>query len=330
MKVSIIIPVYNVAPYIKRCLHSVVNQTYTDLECILVDDCGSDNSINLAQDFINEYKGNTSFTILHHERNKGQAAARNTGLKFAKGEYVYFLDSDDAITPSCIEELISLAMKYPDADFIQGNLLDEAGNTSKYGWKSTLPEYCNTHDELEHYILSVVVFSACNKVIKTSFLKEHNLYFPEGIIHEDLYWTFFIAKHAKAVGFVNQGTYIYYINDNSTMTSISHQARIRRYSSRLYASEAFCADLDKEQIVSKRQRHFVAGNLTCAMIEVAALHSFKHWCIFWKHVCKLYASHKSLTFWQHLLFLFMMPPLCFPIGIKAWYWRLQRYIVNNI
>ena len=330
MKVSIIIPVYNVAKYIKRCLQSVTDQTYQDIECIVVDDCGNDNSIELAQEFIKGYHGTIEFKFLHHNHNKGQSAARNTGIRCAKGNYVFFLDSDDAILPDSIESLMALAIKYPQADFIQGNLVDETGNLSKYGWNDTLPEFCDNHNNLERYILSDVVFSACSKVIKTSFLTDNHLYFPEGIIHEDLYWTFFLAKFAKAVGFVNQGTYIYYINDNSTITNLFPEARIRRYSSRLIASEAFCADLDKEQHASRYQRLFIAGNLTSAMIEVAALHSFRHWCTFWRHILKLYYNHSRLTIWQHLLFLFMMPPLCFPIGIKGWYWRLQRYIVNNI
>lgn len=330
MKVSIIIPVYNVASYIERCLQSVVDQTYTDIECILVDDCGSDDSIDIAQEFIKNYKGDIEFSILRHEKNKGQAAARNTGLKSAKGEYMYFLDSDDVITSDCIEELMTLSLKYPNAAFAQGNFLDNEGNINKYGWRIQLPEYCNEHVKLENIILSVVVTSACNKVIRKSFLTEHELYFPEGIIHEDMYWSFFLAKHTKSASFLNKGTYIYYINNNSTMTSISDQARIRRYSSRLYASEAFCTELDKERKASRCQRHYVAGNLTCAMIEVAALHSFKHWRKFWQYVWKLHASHKDLTFWQHILFLFLMPPLCFPIGIKGWYWRVQKYIVNRI
>ncbi len=330
MKVSVIIPVYNVSSYIDRCLQSVANQTYTDIECILVDDCGNDNSVTIVQKFIEDYQGNMTFTLLHHDRNRGLSAARNTALRQAKGEYVYFLDSDDAITPDCIELLMALIVKYPDADFAQGNFLDENGNINKYGWHIHLPEHCNEHDKLEDYILAVVVTSACNKVIKKSFLTEHELYFPEGILHEDMYWSFFLAKHTKAVVYVNKGTYIYYINDNSIVTSISRQSRVRRYTSRLYASEAFCADLDKEKESTPCQRHYVVGNLTSTMIEVAALHSLHHWCIFWKHVGKLYASHHGLTFWQHILFLFMMPPLCFPISIKAWYWRLQRYIVNKI
>ena len=330
MKVSIIIPVYNVAPYIERCLQSVVDQTYKDIECILVDDCGTDNSIELAQNFINNYNGNITFSILHHDKNKGLSAARNTALKNAKGEYVYFLDSDDAITSDCIEVLMSLTTKYPDATFAQGNFLDRDMYISRYGWKIQLPEYCHEHENLEKIILFTVVTSACNKVIKKSLFTEENLFFPEGIVHEDMYWTFFLVKYTKAAAFVNKGTYIYYINDNSIVTAVSDHARIRRYSSRLYASEVFCADLDKEKMASRCQRHYLAGNLTCAMIEVAALHSFKHWCKFWQHVWKLHASHKNLTFWQHILFLFLMPPLCFPIGIKGWYWRVQKYIVNRI
>ena len=176
----------------------------------------------------------------------------------------------------------------------------------------------------------MVVTSAWNKLLKTSFLTEHQLFFPEGIIHEDMYWIFFLTKHTKAVSFVNKGTYLYYINPNSIITSIDPNVRIKRYSSRLYASEAFFADIDKEKSISRNRRLFIAGNLTSAMIEVAALHSLNHWCKFWHHVWKLYANHKNLTFWQHIFFLFLMPPLCFPIGIKGWYWRVQKYIVNRI
>ena len=330
MKVSIIVPIYNVAPYIKRCLQAVADQTYKDIECILIDDCGSDNSIDLAKEFIYEYKGSILFTILHHDKNKGLSAARNTGLRYAKGEYVYFLDSDDAITSDCIESLMDFAKKYPDAAFVQGNFLDEEGNINRYGWHMHLSEYYKNHDELEELILSKVVTSACNKIIKKTFLTDLNLIFPEGILHEDMYWSFFLAKYTKAAAYVNKGTYIYYCNNNSIVTSLSNQSRIKRYSSRLYASDAFCSNLEKEKKSSKRQRLYIAGNLTSAMIEVAALHSLKHWFIFWRHILKIYVNHKKLTFWQHVLFLFMMPPLCFPIGIKGWYWRVQRYIVNNI
>lgn len=97
-RVSIIIPIYNVEPYILECLQSVDKQTIgDDIECILVDDCGTDNSVLVAEDFIKSYNGRVHFTLIHHQKNGGLSAARNTGIHAAHGEYLYFLDSDDTI-----------------------------------------------------------------------------------------------------------------------------------------------------------------------------------------------------------------------------------------
>ena len=144
MKVSIIIPVYNVAPYIKRCLDSIVAQTFQNIECILVDDCGTDNSKEIVQQYIDNYQGYIQFKIIHHEKNLGLSGARNTGIRIATGEWLYFLDSDDAVTPNCISSLLALKDKYPDVDFVQGNLLDENGEISHYGFNN-IPEYCTLY-----------------------------------------------------------------------------------------------------------------------------------------------------------------------------------------
>ena len=99
MKVSIIIPVYNVSLYIERCIKSVMSQTYQDIECILVNDATPDDSIAIAERLIADYNGTIQFRILNHEHNKGQSTARNTGIDASTGDYLYFLDSDDEITP---------------------------------------------------------------------------------------------------------------------------------------------------------------------------------------------------------------------------------------
>ena len=80
-KITVIIPIYNVEQYIRSCLHSVANQTMTDgIECILINDCGNDNSVAVAEKFIKEYHGKIHFILIHHEQNKGLSAARNTGI----------------------------------------------------------------------------------------------------------------------------------------------------------------------------------------------------------------------------------------------------------
>ena len=106
MLISIVIPVFNVEIFISECLQSVIRQTYTGpLECIVVDDCGTDKSIEIAEQLIAEYDGPIDFKVLHHDHNRGLSAARNTGMDAAKGDYVYFLDSDDWISDDCIEKL---------------------------------------------------------------------------------------------------------------------------------------------------------------------------------------------------------------------------------
>ena len=108
-RISIIIPVYNVEQYVDECLQSVANQTMTEgIECIIVDDCGQDNSATIAKHFVDSYQGDIRFTFIQREKNGGLSAARNTGIEAATGEYVYFLDSDDYLVPSAIETLISI------------------------------------------------------------------------------------------------------------------------------------------------------------------------------------------------------------------------------
>ena len=118
-KVSIIIPVYNVASFIIQCLDSVRSQSYTNLEVILVDDCGTDNSMAVVQEYLKHHSF-TEVKILHHTHNRGLSAARNTGLEAATGEYVFFLDSDDELTDDCISVMAEPIEKFYH-DFVIAN-----------------------------------------------------------------------------------------------------------------------------------------------------------------------------------------------------------------
>lgn len=101
--ISIIVPIYNVKDYVKDCIDSIQNQTYKDYEVILVDDCGRDDSVAIAENMLKE--GHVNYLILHHDHNRGLSAARNTGFAKAKGEYVLFVDSDDTLSLDCLENL---------------------------------------------------------------------------------------------------------------------------------------------------------------------------------------------------------------------------------
>ena len=119
MKVSIIIPVYNVSKYIERCLKSALDQTWKDLEIILVDDCTPDDSMDIARSVLETSSRSNMVTILKHEKNRGLSAARNTGIRQAKGDYLYFLDSDDYLPVNSIELLADAAIRH-NVDFVIG------------------------------------------------------------------------------------------------------------------------------------------------------------------------------------------------------------------
>lgn len=333
MKVSIIIPIYNVENYIVRCLDSVTQQSFKgEIECILVDDCGTDKSIEIAEQYIHDYSGqNVQFRLIHHTHNQGQAAARNAGIKASTGDYIFFLDSDDAITPNCIAILADLMRKYPQADFAQGNLLDSGGKISHYGFKSPIKEYISNTDELEETILSKVVTSACNRLMKRSMFHHDDMFFPIGMIHEDMYWVYFLSKHVKSAAFTPVGTYVYYINDNSTMTSIKKTVRIKRYTSRLRAADAYIYDLRNNTYTNHWRHQYLALNLLSCLTELIPLHSAKHWTHFGASIIRIgFTNIRELNCAWLLFGIILLPPFGFISGGKKIRWRIQKYIISKL
>lgn len=330
MKVSIIIPIYNVALYIKRCLDSVVAQTFQDIECILVDDCGTDNSVDIAQQYIDNYQGQIHFKFIHHEKNLGLSGARNTGIRIATGEWLYFLDSDDTIVPNCLSTLLALKDKYPNIDFVQGNLLNENGEISHYGFNN-IPEYCNNPITIEDIMLRKVITSAWNRLVKRSLLIENNLFFPVGMVHEDMYWVYFLSKYVHAAAFSTTGTYIYYTNEGSIMTAASRATRIKRFTSRLRASEAYLKDIKANNYENHIRHQYLAVNLLSCLTELVPLNSFKHWIGFWIFILQIGSLNiLKFTLYRLLLAIILLPPICFFSGRKKCRWRVQKLIISRI
>ena len=175
LSISIIIPVYNVAEYIAECVQSVMRQSYKGaIECIIVDDCSPDDSISVAEQLITNYKGPISFHVLHHDHNRGLSAARNTGMKVAKGDYIYFLDSDDYISDDCIEKLASPLQKR-DYDMIIGDYEtfgDYQVPSLLFEKQDEIIGNENIFHELAERQIPVI---ACNKIYNLTFLKRNNI-----------------------------------------------------------------------------------------------------------------------------------------------------------
>jgi hypothetical protein len=219
MKISIVIPVCNVAPYVVRCMDSVVCQTYGDLECIIVDDCGEDRSMEIVRERLAAYAGRVEFKIACHDRNRGLSAARNTGTNAATGEYVYYLDGDDLILPDSIE-LLAKPLEKAQLDVVIGNYAS-GGNAMCFLPLRTPYEICQSNQEIRRAYLSEEWYvMAWNKLVRRAFLMENRLQFLEGLLHEDHLWSFKLACTAQSMGVVNVITYVYYMRQGSiTMSS---------------------------------------------------------------------------------------------------------------
>lgn len=226
--ISIIIPVYNVEPYIEACLNSVIHQSYDRIiECIVVDDCGSDNSMNIADKVIANYNGSISFKIVHHDCNRGLSAARNTGMDAAIGDYLFFLDSDDYISDECIERLVEPLNNY-QFDLVIGNYqhVDENKNNlvSDYIIKISDKTMLLHEDILHAYSLHQITPLAWGRLIHSDFVRSNKLYFMEGILHEDELWSFQVFNLSKSLFFVNQKLYYYRIRKRSITNSKTNKS----------------------------------------------------------------------------------------------------------
>ncbi len=214
--ISIIIPVYNAEKYIKRSLLSAQNQTYRNLEIIIINDGSQDQSVHICQ----EIAKNDSRILIYSQKNEGSSSARNYGLKLATGDYVYFLDSDDYISLTCIEHLVKLVFKYPDVTIVQGGVkIGHQQPPRTYNRKHT-PEYSSNRKWIKKAILhrKPILVTPWNKLIRLDFIRKHDLYFINGIRHEDEAWTYHLAKYVQSIAFCFEDTYFYNINNpNSVM-----------------------------------------------------------------------------------------------------------------
>lgn len=233
MEVSIIIPIYNVSKYIERCLRSVLDQTWKDLEVILVDDCTPDDSMDIVRRVLETSPRRSIVTILKHEENRGLSAARNTGIRQATGDYLYFLDSDDYLPENSIELLADAAIQYK-VDFVIGDF-EIAG-----AFRKIPPLLLNTGMLIDNKaVLSTFskaqwTVMACNKLINRSFLIKEHLFFKEGLLHEDDLWSFMVACKACNAYVVKEKTYFYYLQPNSitgrpSVKNLESRVRIIEY-----------------------------------------------------------------------------------------------------
>lgn len=226
--ISVIMPVFNVEKYIADALNSLENQTFTEFEIICVDDCSTDHSL----DILLQYANNNPYISIYHQKNCGQSVARNRGLNYARGEYIYFMDSDDILQETALEMLYNRCVKYDlDVVYFDGEVF------------SDLPENDFTEKQFENYYNRVGVYpktvykglelmqemwrndeyrvTPCLQLIKKRYIVSHGLYFPQGIIHEDNAFNFLCMAQAERAGYYGIQLYRRRLRNDSTITKKS-------------------------------------------------------------------------------------------------------------
>lgn len=216
MFLSIIIPVFKVEQYIDNCIRSVIVQQNVNFEVILVDDCSPDDSARIACDLLSI--ANIDYQYIRHEVNKGLSAARNSGIRVAKGEYVYFLDSDDELIGENALSLLVAAAKKSKADCVVGNYVYDYGNGHHVPAKYRYEYHFDTSESISAFSATKVPVTAWNKLMKKSFIIENSLYFCEGVVNEDQLWGFVMALHRSSVFMTGESTYLYKVRSGSIMT----------------------------------------------------------------------------------------------------------------
>jgi glycosyltransferase involved in cell wall biosynthesis len=227
-KVSIIIPVYNVELYLEECLDSVVNQTFTDMEIILVDDGSADRSPEIIRSFAEKDKRIKVIT----QKNSGVSAARNTGLRAASGDYILFIDSDDTILPDSVERLYNTAYE-TGSDLLMGNALwCYPDGTEKVVFKRDEKLNSQTAIPGETCYIGLMETGAFPPLVYLFFMKrnsviENNLYFREDIIHEDELWCIQAMLSAARVTMIDFNYYLYRQREGSLMNSDNKDFRLQ-------------------------------------------------------------------------------------------------------
>ncbi len=228
--VSVIVPVYKVEKYLSKCADSIINQTYKNLEIILVDDGSPDNSGKMCDEYA---KKDSRIKVIHKE-NGGLSSARNAGCKISTGKYVYFVDSDDFIHEKAIEDLLSNLIKY-NADISIGNSIKFTGKErGSFTNKVKIFEKVKLFDCYTDYYSQAIY--AWNKLMKAEIAKAHP--FPVGKLCEDSFTMHLFFKEANRIVLSSNQYYYYRVNNsasimNSMMSKnnfdevLSHLARLK-------------------------------------------------------------------------------------------------------
>lgn len=279
-KVSIILPIYNVEKYLKRCMDSLLNQTLKDFEIIMVDDESPDNCPQLCE----EYKSKYPNVKVVHKKNGGLGFARNSGLEVCEGEYVAFIDSDDFVDIHMFEDLYNYAHNHGlDACFCGYNIYKNADHIKKRQEKSDY-EICDGRNAVDEVLMDMVgsepsyhsdvkiLSSMWKGIYSLDTIRKNKLQFvsERELIAEDIMFHIDFLPHATKVGFV-PGCYYYYCDNGTSLTRSYRSDRFDRelYQYKCMAQRLMAQGYSKGQFTNRLDRYLLLKIRACISQQYA-------------------------------------------------------------
>ena len=322
MKISVIIPIYNVGFYLQECVNSVIKQTYKNLEIILVDDGSTDECPNICDTYAKQY----SNVKVVHKQNGGLSDARNVGILNSSGDYLLFLDADDFWKDSTAVQSLVDRINITHADLL---------NYSYIKYYEDLKKYINYFEDLEplpldfnklesiQYLLdnNLYIASACNKLIKKSLFEDGDLYFVKGIYSEDIDWCLRLLIKAESVDFICDNFYCY----RQRSGSITHTINDKKCHD-LANNILKCFSLvNKSESLQDVLYKYVAYQYGTFFITQAVAENYQSECINelskYKWVLKYHSNNKKLIILNIMVTLFGYKLSC---KIIRFFIRLRR------
>lgn len=227
LQLSIIVPIYNVEEYLRECLESIYKVKNIAKEIILVNDGSIDNSFEIIKEYKDKY---SSITTVIDKKNGGLSDARNSGMKIAKGKYIFFIDSDDLISPLVFEEIFKEGYKQ-DVDIIKANgyfLKENKENEVLNEVKIKDGIYKGIDLLEESYMKKIIRVEVWLSIYKNIFLKENNFYFYKGLIYEDTIFSYNVWIKSEKILFLNKNFYYYRIREGSIMADETAEKYIHK------------------------------------------------------------------------------------------------------
>jgi CDP-glycerol glycerophosphotransferase len=250
IKVSVIVPIYNVEEYLNECLDSLANQTLKEIEVLIVNDASTDSSGEIALEYVDKYN---NFRLFNKSLNAGQSRARNYAITFAKGEYIAFLDGDDFVSLDAYKKLYDMSAN-GERDIVVGNVkrFDSKGiYDSGLHIKIFKENIKNT--TIINYPELIYDTTSTNKLFRKKFWKENELKFPEDVIYEDIPLTFFAHYKSKSTAILSDDIYYWRRREGINKSATQQRTDINNFYDRLNAlkivNNFFKENVDDETLI---------------------------------------------------------------------------------